>query len=110
MAKIGSLIEVQKNIAEIHFLPSELMMLIRNKNVLHYIKHMEACQETHQNNFQKVGLCAMEKYCPNEYVRFFECHAKINNNECFNQQVELENCMKPPIYQMLNMFQKAKSY
>jgi len=110
MAKIGSLLEIQKNIAEINFLPSELVMLIRSKNVLHYLKVMEGCQDKHQNNFQKVGLCTMEKYCPNEYVRFFECKSKNNTNECFNEQVDLDKCMKIPINQMLNILHKSKSY
>ena len=110
MAKIGSLLEIQKNISEINFLPSELMMIVRSNSVLHYLRCMESCQDTHQRNQQKVGLCTMEKYCPNQYVRFFECKSKNNKNECFNEQVEIEKCMKIPINQMLSVFHKAKSY
>ncbi len=86
------------------------MMLIRSRTVLRYLKIMEGCQDRHQNNFQKVSLCTIENFCPNEYSKFFDCKSKNNDNECFNDQVDLDKCMKIPINQMLNILHKAKSY
>lgn len=110
MAKIASILEIHKNITEINFLPSELMSIIRSKNVLYYVKCIELCQDKFLDDTQKVGLCTLEQYCPTEYSKFLECKSKNKNNECYNEQIEVDKCIKKPINQLLNIFKKSKSY
>ena len=110
MAKIEHLHEIQGNVQEINFFPSELFVIFRTKNVYEYIKYMDKCQEVFHDDKKKVSLCMLEKYCPHEVGRFFDCKEKEMRSICWSEQNQLEYCIKKPINQLMNILGKHKLY
>ena len=110
MSKVEMLHEIQGNIQEINFFPSEAFVIYRVKNVYEYIKHMENCKEIYVEDKKKVSTCLMERHCPHEIGMFNNCKEKDTRAVCLSEQVLLEKCVKQPVNQLMNILGKHKLY
>jgi hypothetical protein len=109
MSKIEQLHEIQGNIQNINFYASELLVIFQKQNVGEYIKNMDECQEIFNDDKIKVSFCMMEKTCPYELGRYYECKEK-DKSICYGEQNVLEKCMKKPINQLMSILGKHKLY
>ena len=110
MSKIEQLHEIQGNIKDINFYASELFVILRTKNVYNYIQNMDKCQEIYNENKIKVSHCMMERTCPLEIGRYYDCKEKDSRAVCHGEENVLENCIRKPINKLMNIIGKHKLY
>ena len=96
MAKLEQNLEISKNILNINFTNTELLRIMKSKQVSVYLSHITNCYEKYSNNDSDLFSCIMNSACPKEVESLKKCR-KINSKSlelCAPILIHIEACLK----------------